>query len=158
MSSIAYATPLRLELKPSSSLYWLLTAIHLGALALLPATSLPVWLVMSLSAFVVASYARQVSRFAWLRSSASVVSLYWPEGEQWRLGCRNGDETWALLLSDSFVKPWLTILLFRPDSGGRVQNVVILPDMLDPENFRRLRVRLKLNSPTRRSTQPAESA
>ncbi len=156
MSSTAYATPLRLELKPSRNLLWVLTATHFGALGLLPATSLPVWLVVSLSALVVASYARQVLRFAWLRSPASVVSLFWPAGEQWRLRDRSGGETTAFLLPDSFIKPWLTILLFRPDSGGRVRNVIILPDALDAESFRRLRVRLRLNSPTPLSTQPAE--
>jgi hypothetical protein len=43
-----------------------------------------------------------------------------------------------------FLQPWLVILHFRRDDG-RAARLVLLPDMLDRETFRRLRVRLLID-------------
>jgi toxin CptA len=42
-----------------------------------------------------------------------------------------------------FVAPWLTIVRWRPDGARLDRTVLILPDMLAAEGFRRLRVTLK---------------
>jgi len=42
-----------------------------------------------------------------------------------------------------FVAPWLTIVRWRPDGARIDRTVLVLPDMLDAERFRRLRVLLK---------------
>jgi toxin CptA len=44
----------------------------------------------------------------------------------------------------SFVSPWLTILRWRPHGARRDRTIVILPDMLDPDTFRALRVYLRM--------------
>jgi len=43
-----------------------------------------------------------------------------------------------------FVAPWLTILRWRPHGALRDRTIVLLPDMLDPDTFRALRVHLRL--------------
>jgi hypothetical protein len=43
----------------------------------------------------------------------------------------------------SFVAPWLTIVRWRPDECLFARSIVILPDMLDRETARRLRVLLR---------------
>ncbi len=144
MSSTAYATPLRLELKPSRTLFWLLTFSHLGAAGLLPTMGLPVWATAGLVASVLVSYLWLVARHALMRHPGATVSLLWPSGTQWHVRSRNGAEVSAQLSPESFVRPWLTVLLLRPETGGRPRNVVLLADMLDAEAFRRLRVRLRL--------------
>ncbi len=144
MSSTAYATPLRLELKPSRTLFWLLTFSHLGAAGLLWTTNLPVWATACLGVSVLVSYLWLVARHALLCHPAAAVCLLWPSGIQWQVRSRNGEEASALLSPESFVRPWLTVLLLRPETGGGARNVVLLPDMLDAEAFRRLRVRLRL--------------
>ena len=53
---------------------------------------------------------------------------------QWRHG---------RLRSGSFVAPWLTIIRWRPQRACFDRTIVVLPDMLDHEAFRRLRVQLK---------------
>ncbi len=144
MSSTAYATPLRLELKPSRTLFWLLTFSHLGAAGLLSTMSLPFWVKAFLGMSVLVSYLWLVGRHALLRHPGAAVSLLWPRGDHWQVQSRNGAQVSALLSPESFVHPWLTVLLLKPESGGRARNVVLLPDMLDAEAFRRLRVRLRL--------------
>lgn len=51
---------------------------------------------------------------------------------------RNGE-----VRDGSFVAPWLTIIRWRPDSARFDRTIVVLPDMLDAERFRQLRVLLR---------------
>jgi hypothetical protein len=61
-----------------------------------------------------------------------------------RLTLRSGRETGATLRPFVFMQPWLVILHFRRDDGRTVR-LVLLPDMLDADSFRRLRVRLLID-------------
>ena len=54
-------------------------------------------------------------------------------------GLREGE-----LRDGSFVSPWLTILRWRPVGALRDRTIVILPDMLDADAFRALRVFLRM--------------
>jgi hypothetical protein len=47
------------------------------------------------------------------------------------------------LRDGSFVAPWLTIIRWRPTGARFDRTIVILPDMLERESFRRLRVVLR---------------
>jgi len=49
----------------------------------------------------------------------------------------------AVLLGSSFVAPHLTVLNLKPAGGRLAKHLVILPDAIDAEDFRRLRVWLK---------------
>jgi toxin CptA len=52
------------------------------------------------------------------------------------------------LQAGSFVAPWLTIVRWRP-AGARVdRTVLVLPDMLDPSEYRHLRVILRWGQTT----------
>lgn len=55
-------------------------------------------------------------------------------GGLWRRGCPR---------AGSFVAPWLTLLLWRAEGSRFDRAVLILPDMLGEEDFRRLRVWLR---------------
>jgi hypothetical protein len=51
--------------------------------------------------------------------------------------------------ADSYVGAWLTTLVVRSDGKRRLRTVAILPDMLPADDFRRLRLLLRLgHSPT----------
>ena len=47
------------------------------------------------------------------------------------------------LRNGSFVAPWLTIVRWRPDAARFDRTILILPDMLPRDDFRRLRVLLR---------------
>jgi toxin CptA len=55
---------------------------------------------------------------------------------------------------DTFVSPWLTVLRYRLPGQRWSQSLVILPDSLPADDFRRLRVWLKWKAQT--GEQPAE--
>ena len=47
----------------------------------------------------------------------------------------------------SFVAPWLTALRWRPEGAWLDRSLLVLPDMLGADEFRRLRVLLRLGKP-----------
>ena len=70
MSLTAYATPLGLDLRPSRTLFWLLTASHLGAAGLLLTMRLPVWATVCMGTMVLASC-------LWLVTRHALLLLFW---------------------------------------------------------------------------------
>jgi hypothetical protein len=117
---------------------------HGAALAVLPFCGLPPLPVAALALGVVLSWLRIRRRELRRRDLDSIQSLVWEEGNRWRLTLHGGVETGAVLRPFVFLKPWLVILHFRRDDG-RAARLVLLPDMLDADSFRRLRVRLLID-------------
>ena len=56
---------------------------------------------------------------------------------------RNGRQVAGKVLPDSIIAPLLTIVNFLPQGSRSVRSVVILPDSLDTDSFRQLRVGLR---------------
>lgn len=68
----------------------------------------------------------------------------WQSENNWFLTTQNVTSK-AVLLPQTLVSPVLVILLFRLDTGQR-QSVLIWPDSVRADVFRRLRIRLKLEA------------
>jgi len=142
--SRTYATPLRLEPGVSRQLGGFLALSHCAALAVLPFCGLPPLPVAAMALGVALSWLRTRRRDVLRRDPGSIAALVWEEGSRVRLTLRSGRETGATLRPFVFLQPWLVILHFRRDDG-RAARLVLLPDMLDRETFRRLRVRLLID-------------
>ncbi|MDE2584684.1 MAG: hypothetical protein KGN39_04740 [Betaproteobacteria bacterium] len=135
--------PVRLGLHPSRRLASILVASHAAALGGVFILSWPiVWRIL-LALFVVLSAVFELRRqklpgaVAWLRLGT--------KGEL-ECGTRDGDEEgWrARVLSSTTVWPWIVVLRYRPESGGRIGAIVILADSMEnAEAFRQLRVWLR---------------
>ena len=117
---------------------------HGAALAVLPFCGLPPLPCFALALGVVLSWLRTRRREVLRREPEAIQALVWVDGNRWRLTLRSGDETGAALRPFVFMQPWLVILHFRRDDG-RAARLVLLPDMLDADSFRRLRVRLLID-------------
>jgi hypothetical protein len=117
---------------------------HGAALGVLPVSGLPLLPVAALALGVVLSWYRTRRRAVQRRDPDGIEMLVWETGNHWRLTLRGGLETGARLRPFVFLQPWLAILHFRRDDG-RAARLVLLPDMLDRESFRRLRVRLLID-------------
>jgi len=70
------------------------------------------------------------------------ITLLWHGDGHWTM-FEDGVETAVTLAESAFIQPWLVILPLRVDTQRRVQRIVIFPDMLPEQDFRRLRVRLR---------------
>ena len=124
-----------------------LSLMHVFAGAMLWLSTLPLWLVLPAMLALAGSLAFYLRRECLRLSPATIVSVsLYHDG---RSDCRcefqthDGKRHEAALLGTSFVAPYLTVLNLKPANSCLARHVVILPDNVDSENFRKLRVLLK---------------
>jgi len=82
-------------------------------------------------------------RHAWRTAASSVVELELRDDRSISARSRAGDWVDYQVEVGSFVSPLLTVLRLRPKARRLVRSVLITPDSLDPDSFRRLRVWLR---------------
>ncbi len=85
----------------------------------------------------------------WQCLPTAIRRVYWQEGNHWILENGQAQKFEAVLLADSISLPYLVILNFKVHNRFWVKSVVLLQDSLDSDSFRRLRVRLKIDSSLR---------
>lgn len=119
----------------------LITAHGITLVALLP-LALPIWAKAALTSLMLLSLIHHLRRDAWLSAPSAGVALLL-EGDRVVLTTRGGEQLAGQMLRDSLVTPFITVLNVLPQGTHFARSVVILPDSLDAESFRQLRVRLK---------------
>lgn len=131
------------HLKPSVQLTVMLSFSHFFVACLL----WPLTLLMSVkllgSVVLVASLVFYLRHYALLKSAKSVVSFELSEELQCTLETRGGKKISCKILGSTFVAPYLVVLILKPQDKFLVYSVVILPDSIDGEEFRQLRVLLR---------------
>lgn len=134
------------NLQPSIYFTIALVASHGAALAVLaPLAFLPLWARTQLALLVLVSLLYHVWHDAWLLALSSNKTLLL-DGDMILLVARNGDQVTARVLADSLVTPFITVLNVLPQGTYLARSVIILPDSLDAESFRQLRVWLRWGS------------
>jgi toxin CptA len=143
-------TLLVIRFKPSRRLALTLTLAHFTAIVLLWPLALPVAVKLCASMLLGASLAFYLRYYAWLVSPRSIIGVELSDDMTCMLETRQGKRTACILLGNSFVAPYLTVLEFKPleplplwQSVFASPSIVILPDGIDPEQFRQLRVLLR---------------
>lgn len=127
-----FPLPLQLAIVPGRALFFALCALHLGAVAALWLADLPLVVALPGSAGVGLSlyYRTRPQPVTQLRCHA--------DG---KLETRQGDVWKALECPDpAMLLPWLAVLRYRQPGARRVTALVITPDSLPEDDFRRLRV------------------
>ena len=86
----------------------------------------------------------------WATRSASraIIGIELDADRAVRLIERTGRHIEGIVQPDSYVGAWLTTLVVRPDGKRRLRTLAVLPDMLPAEDFRRLRLLLRLGRAT----------
>lgn len=120
----------------------MLVTAHGAVLAMLPLALAPMWSKLALAVLLLSSLLYYLRRDAWLRLPASCIGLVLEEDRAMLLR-RDGVRLPCEILNDSLVMPYLTILNVLPQGARFARSVVILPDSLEAESFRQLRVWLK---------------
>ena len=133
------------NLQPSIYFTIALVASHGVALAVLAPLALPLWARILPALLVLISLLYHVWHDAWLLALSSNKTLLL-DGDMILLVARNGDQVTARVLADSLVTPFITVLNLLPQGSYLARSVIILPDSLDAESFRQLRVRLRWGS------------
>ena len=122
--------------------YWNIL-VYSMPLLLLPVLQLPGWLNLAIIAVLFFCYVRTWRLQVRRRHANAVRSLKWGAENHCLLGLYSGQEQHLDLCEQAFLAPWLVILHFNNQRYGR-RTLVLLPDMVDRDLFRKLRVRLKL--------------
>ncbi len=115
---------------------------HLGALLIVLMTPLLQPVRITIVAVILASLAH-ICWHHFLRNSRHAVLSLKITRDGLQVETRSGGWLRAEILGSSFVTPWLTVLNLRFPHCRLPVNVVLLPDMLGPDDFRRVRVWLK---------------
>ena len=140
------STSLSIHLKPSRQLALALGALYLGAIVCAFANDLPPAVQGLVALCVALSGLRCLSLHGLQRAAHAIVLLVWDEQGQWRLLQRDGRVRDARLEHGAYAHRALVVLPFRTRSGARLR-VLIVPDRVDAESLRRLRARLRCESP-----------
>ncbi|MCL4471613.1 MAG: hypothetical protein M1547_10960 [Gammaproteobacteria bacterium] len=134
---------LKIEVGSSGQLATLLASMHIFAAAIFWTIPLPYWLAAMLMPVFAGSAWYHSKRDCFRVSPRSLVALRLLADCRCDLQTRAGTWHEAELLGSSFVSPYLTVLNLKPAGGRLAKHLVILPDAVDAEDFRRLRVWLK---------------
>lgn len=164
MSSAAYATPLRLELRPSRRLAAGIVVVHACA-ALIPWTQ-PLH---PFTALLASTAVLLIAARAWRLhlGDAAIASVLWDADDRWHFRRRDGRIERGRLLPQGYLHPDLAVLRYAVDTWGqatfsgtdgvaeaeppgkrglspRSRVLILVADSGDADEMRRLRVRLKL--------------
>lgn len=121
-----------------------LAITHGVGLLLLPWLALPWGLAGCLGLGITVSLYLSLRGHALLSSPRAIVQVSWEGQGVWRLRQRNGIEWIGELLPGYFAEPRLVLLNFVLRPWRRRASVVFLPDNIESEALRRLRVRLRI--------------
>lgn len=131
-----------LEIKPSQQLAMILTMLHgFSLVTLWLPLQLPPWLEWSVMQFtgtllIFMSYYHAMRYHVYLRNHPLQGCVLYNDAVWF------ADERVSAIDSESYQHPLLAVLLARLPSG-QIYALVILPDALDENRFRQLRVRLR---------------
>ena len=139
---------IRLHLKPSRRLSRFLDATHLTAFGiLLWLETLEASLLILVVPVLISWYLRRKT-FVGLRGKGAVRQIEWLPGGEWILYDSQAVAESVKLLDSSTVWSWIVVLGFS--TGTFQRRYVILPgDNADADQVRRLRVRLRLERPSK---------
>lgn len=132
-----------IHLQPSYRLAVILVLAHMVAAGLLWPLALPWNITVIIVVTLIASLFYYLRKDAMLTAQNAVVVLTLPDEMTCVLTMRSGESIACSIQGNSFVAPYLTVINLKPSQKFFTHSVVILPDGIDAEEFRRLRVWLR---------------
>ena len=134
---------LSITLRPSYLLALLLVAMH--ALAVVSAWLVPLVLAakFGVAAVLASSLVLSLRQHVWRAGKRSVRAIRLTGECDMSLQGQDGVWLETAILPSSFISPYLTVLNLSIEGEKRARHVVILPDVVDVEQFRQLRVWLR---------------
>ena len=134
---------MKITLRPSRILTAILVLAHGAAIAMVALAGMPFWLELIAIAALVASLVFDVRQTALLRAPDAVITLEIASDDKLSIQTRRSEWIECEVLGSTYVTSFLTILNLKGTDSGRNTRAVILPDSLDAEDFRKLRVWLR---------------
>lgn len=117
--------------------------VHLAAAGVLWVVPIPVLGKVVMTFVIAVSLVFFMARDAALHAAHSIVALELREDGAIACQTRRGEWLDCDLLGSSYVSPHMTIVNLRPRGSWRMRRVILVPDNIDPRDFRRLRMWLR---------------
>ena len=114
--------------------------IAFALLAIMPA---PAWTDAAGAVALAGWAAHRIRLHGTRRSPASIVEATLSEDRAIVVRRRDGTLRAGVVLECSHVHPGFTSIVWRPDGARLARSIPVVPDMLVPDDFRRLRVLLR---------------
>jgi toxin CptA len=133
----------RIAIAPSMMLAIALGAVHLAAAALLWIVPVPDLGKAVFTLAICISLVYFLARDALLHAPHAIVALDVRDDGTVSLQTRSGEWIECDVLDSSYVAPRLTVVNFRPRGGQGARHLVLVPDNVDPRDYRRLRMWLR---------------
>lgn len=136
----------RIQVSPSVLIAIAVSLVHLAATGVLWLVPIPVLGKAVLTFAIAISLVFFMARDAALHAAHSIVAL--ELGEKGEIACQTRRGEWldCELLGSSYVSPQMTVVNLRPRGWWRARKVILVPDNVDPRDFRRLRMWLRWKS------------
>ena len=133
----------RIDLAPSRAGAAAIAAMASATLALILATPGPAALRILAATWIACAALHALHAVALLRGSGGVRAFHL--GRDGEIEVRDATGAWraGTVQAGSFVAPWLTVIRWRGPRHRFDRSIVIVPDMVAAEDFRRLRVCLR---------------
>jgi toxin CptA len=138
---------LRVLLRRSRYLTTVSMGVHIGAAATLIPLQLPLPAKLAIALALGLSLAHSVRRCASLSSPRSIVALELTDREHGSIQFARGAWCEARVLPTTYVTPVLTVVNVRVSGLRTLRHVIIVPDNIDADDFRKLRVILRWARP-----------
>lgn len=133
----------QITIAPSVLLAAVISVTHFVAAGLLWLIPLPVAGKSLFTIAIATSLVYFMARDAALHAAHSIVALEIRDGGEVAIQIRDGAWFDCELLGTSYVSPRLTIVHLRLRGRWKTRRIILVPDNVDPQNFRRLRTWLR---------------
>ena len=141
MSSRQYAPPLRIKLQPSQFLGIFIISSHILTFSVLWVLPIPSVFILLISPMFILSAYKKLEQHGLLGSKNRIQEVIHDSDGDWKLVWSDNREDYAGVQSDSYRHPFISVLNFKTEDNEKC-SVILLPDSVDKESFRRLRVLL----------------
>ena len=140
-TSNAFLHTIRLSVKQSPILLRFVIFTHILCLIMIWLNSLILIIKVVISCFIGISFCVFFHRTRLDKTVAAIDSLILDSEDNWQVKMLDGTVYSADLNNNLFVHPWLTIICLY--FNHRRQFFIFMPEILESDTFRRLRVRLR---------------
>ncbi len=134
---------MKITLRPSRILTAILVLAHGAAIAMVALAGMPLWPELIAIAALAANLVYDLRQTALLRAPGALIALEIASDDKLTVKTRRGEWIECAVLGSTYVTSFLTILNLKVIDSGRNTRAVILPDSLEAEDFRKLRVWLR---------------
>ena len=133
----------RIAISPSVWIAAALCLTHVAAAALVWVIPMPDMGKLVLTVAIALSLVFFVARDAALHAAHAIVAIEIRDGGEAAFQTRRGEWLDCEVLGSSFVSPHITIVNLRPLLRWGTRRLILVPDNVDPRDFRRLRTWLR---------------